>query len=260
MLGKNSDGLSIFADGNTYNQLSIVPPLSNPMQSLPVNQVGVAIPALNEEKNIEHLLKRLNNTGYNNILVIDGKSKDGTLKVASQNGAKIILQDGRGKGQAIRQVLNNRYLDYDALILMDADGSMAPEEIPRFVEALHNGADVVKGSRFLPCGGTDDMTSLRRAGNFLMVSSVNFLFSTDYTDLCYGFIGLNNKAIRILAPELESNNFEIETEILIKAKNLGLNVVEIPSWEYMRKNGKSNLHTFRDGLKIFKTIARCALK
>lgn len=223
-------------------------------------RVGIAIPALNEEKNIGHILNRLNNIGFHSILVIDGLSKDGTLKVASENGAKIVLQDGRGKGQAVRQVLNKSYLDADALILMDADGSMCPEEVPRYVQALYDGADVVKGSRFLFGGGTDDMSSLRMAGNRLMTKAVNTIYSARYTDLCYGFVGLNRKAVKALAPVLESNNFEIETEIFIKAKKLGLKVVEVPSWEFKRQNGKSNLHSFRDGFSIFKTIGLASLK
>jgi len=235
-----------------------LPPLSS-KRKIPVSsidmKVGIAIPALNEEKNIGQVLSALNNCGYDNILVIDGLSKDATLKIASEKGAKIVLQDGRGKGQAIRQALNESYLGTDALILMDADGSMSPEEVPRFVEALHKGADVAKGSRFMIGGGTDDMSSLRRAGNVLMTSAVNLFCSSKYTDLCYGFVGLSRKAVRALAPVLESNNFEIETELFIKAKKLGLNVVEVPSWEYKRKYGKSNLHSFRDGFKIFKTIA-----
>ncbi len=224
-----------------------------PVQPFKMN-VGIAIPAFNEEENIGHVLKRLNNLGYQNILVVDGLSNDGTLKVASENGAKIVLQDGHGKGQAVRQVLSHRYLESDALVLMDADGSMSPEEVPRYVEALHNGADVVKGSRFMEGGGTDDITFMRRLGNSMMTSAVNLFCSTNYTDLCYGFVAFNNRAIRMLAPELESNNFEIETEMFIKAKKLGLNVVEVPSWEYKRESGKSNLNTFRDGFKICKTV------
>ena len=221
-------------------------------------KVGIAIPAFNEEKNIGEVLWQLSKIGYGNVLVIDGLSKDGTLKVAEENGAKIVLQDGRGKGQAIRQVLSNDYLDSDALVLMDADGSMSADEVPRFVDALSKGADVAKGSRFISGGGTYDMTATRHFGNTLMTSAVNFFFRSKYTDLCYGFVALNRKAIRALAPILESNNFEIETELFIKAKKLGLKVVEVPSTEYMRKNGKSNLNTFRDGYKIFKTIAKAA--
>jgi glycosyltransferase involved in cell wall biosynthesis len=226
-----------------------------PMISLKM-KVGIAIPAFNEEKNIGEVLSQLNRIGYENILVIDGLSKDGTLKIATEGGAKIVLQDGRGKGQAIRQVLSNDYLNSDVLVLMDADGSMAAEEVPRFVEALSKGADVAKGSRFISGGGSYDMTALRRFGNKLMTSTVNFLCASRYTDLCYGFVAFNKKAIKALAPVLESNNFEIETEVFIKAQKLGLKVVEVPSMEYERKHGKSNLNTFRDGYKIFKTIAK----
>lgn len=202
------------------------------------------------------MLQQLKSIGYNNILVVDGLSSDGTLKVATLNGAKIVLQDGRGKGQAVRQALENDYLGTDALVLMDADGSMSPEEVPRIVEALRDGADVVKGSRFIAGGGSYDMTALRRFGNACITLTVNFLWASRYTDICYGFVGFNKKAVRMLSPILESNNFEIETEMFIKAKKLGLKVVEVPSIEHKRKNGKSNLNTFSDGFKILKTIFR----
>jgi glycosyltransferase involved in cell wall biosynthesis len=229
-----------------------------PLERLPLN-IGIAIPAYNEEKNICDVLSKLNDFGYNNILVIDGLSSDGTLQVAAQNGAKIILQDGRGKGQAIRQVLQNDYLNADVLVLMDADGSMSPDEVPRFIEAIQNGADVAKGSRFLPGGGTYDMTRVRKFGNSVMTSMTNLLHSSKYTDICYGFVALNNKAIKKLSPTLESNGFDIEAEMFVKAHQLGLKVVEVPSIEYQRKSGESNLHSFRDGLKIFRQIIGAAL-
>ena len=103
------------------------------------------------------------------------------------------------------------------------------------------------------------MTPLRRFGNTVMTSTVNFLCNSRYTDLCYGFVAFNKKAMKALAPVLESNNFEIETEVFIKAQKLGLKVVEVPSIEYKRKSGKSNLNTFRDGYKILKTIALSSL-
>jgi glycosyltransferase involved in cell wall biosynthesis len=106
-------------------------------------------------------------------LVIDGLSDDGTLKVTAEM-AQITLANC-GKGQAIRQVLSNNYLNSDALVMMDADGSMSPEEIPRFVQALHDGADVVKGSRFIAGGGSSDITASRRCGNTIMTSAVNIL-------------------------------------------------------------------------------------
>lgn len=224
--------------------------------NLSLENVGVVIPTFNEEKNIGDVVSQLKRIGYNNILIIDGLSKDATIKVAMRKGAKIVLQRDRGKGQAIRQVLSNNYLQTDYLVLMDADGSMDPREVPRFIKALKDGADVAKGTRFLSGGGTFDMSALRRFGNKLMTLSVNVLAFTSYTDICYGFLALNRKAIEMLSPILKSDKFEIEAEIFIKAKQTGLKVVEVPSVEYMRKNGKSNLHSFKDGTKIFKTIFR----
>ena len=219
----------------------------------PLN-VGVVIPALDEEKNIEEVLCRLNDFGFDNVLVIDGRSKDNTVKVAAKYGAKVILQAGHGKGDAIRQVLSNGYFDVDAMVLMDADGSMDPAEIHAFIEALDSGADVVKGSRFLKGGRTYDMSATRRFGNSMLMFFVNFLWSAKYTDLCYGYAVFSKHAVEKLAPVLESDGFEIETEIFLKALDLGLVVKEVPSVEYERKYGASKLHAFKDGCRILKTI------
>jgi glycosyltransferase involved in cell wall biosynthesis len=238
-------------------------PLSHEPNILPENfldlNIGVAIPTFNEEKNISDVLSQLNKFGYDNILIIDGNSSDNTVQVAAQKGAKTVIQTGRGKGQAIRQVLQNEYLPADILILMDGDESMSPAEIPNFIEAMRDGADIVKGSRFLPGGGTYDMSRLRKFGNTVMLYVTNLLHSSSYTDICYGFVALNKNAINALSNCLESDGFDIEAEMFIKAKQLGLKVVEIPSVEYERKNGESNLHSFRDGAKIFKKIFGLAL-
>jgi glycosyltransferase involved in cell wall biosynthesis len=230
-------------------------PTNIQIQELSILDVGIVIPTLNEEKNIEDVLLELKNLGYYNILVIDGNSKDETAEIAARNGAKVILQNGKGKGNAIRQSLGNGYFETESVVMLDADGSMNPEEIYGLVEALKSGADIVKGSRFMKTGYSYDMTSLRRIGNRLMVAIVNLLWSAKYTDLCYGFAVFNRRAVKKLIPLLKSQNFEIETEIFLKALNLGLVVKEVPSTEYKRKNGESNLHSFRDGFKILKTIA-----
>ncbi len=216
--------------------------------------VGILIPTLNEEKNIKYVLSGLKNLGYSNLLVIDGQSDDQTIKIAAENGAKVVLQIGRGKGTAIRQALNGDYIDTDAFVIMDADGSMSPKELPRFVEAIAKGADIAKGSRFIRGGYTYDMSVLRKIGNTFFTVIVNVMHRTRYTDLCYGYVAFNKRAIKAMGSVLESVHFEIETEIFIKAKKLGLTVKEVPSIEYQRRTGTSNLGSFRDGIKILKTI------
>lgn len=239
----------------TISPLSVLDEIDKLLKLTHLN-VGIVIPTLNEEKNIYEVLCKSNKIGYNKILVVDGQSKDNTINVASKGGAKVVLQNGQGKGDAIRQVLSNRYIDVDAIVLMDADCSMDPAEIPSFIEALNSGADIVKGSRFLKGGRTYDMDGLRRCGNSMLLFAINLIWSAKYTDLCYGYVAFSKRAIEKLAPVLESDGFEIETEIFIKAIDLGLVVTEVPSIEYARKNGNSNLHAFRDGLKIFRTIVQ----
>ena len=239
----------------TISPLSVLDEIDKLLKLTHLN-VGIVIPTLNEEKNIYEVLCKSNKIGYNKILVVDGKSKDNTVNVASKGGAKVVLQNGQGKGDAIRQVLSNRYIDVDAIVLIDADCSMDPAEIPSFIEALNSGADIVKGSRFLKGGRTYDMDGLRRCGNSMLLFAINLIWSAKYTDLCYGYVAFSKRAIEKLAPVLESDGFEIETEIFIKAIDLGLVVTEVPSIEYARKNGNSNLHAIRDGLKIFRTIVQ----
>lgn len=216
--------------------------------------VRIIVPTLNEEKNIQLLLKELIELGYCDVIVIDGKSVDNTVKIARCYGAKAVIQKGNGKGAAVREALTNYCEGVDAVIMMDADGSMDPKEIPRFIERLDWGADVVKGSRFLSGGYTHDMTLLRKIGNAIFTKTFNLLFSTRYSDLCYGYIGFSRYSIEILGDLLKSNGFEIETEILIQAEKEGLNVSEVPSTEFLRKNGDSNLRTFKDGRRILRTL------
>lgn len=224
------------------------------------SRVNVIIPTLNEEKNVCDMINRLKQVGCKNILIIDGHSEDNTVEFARKLGAKVILQNGKGKGGALRQAFEERILDGDVIVIMDADGSMAPEELSLFTKAIKKGADVVKGSRFLPCGGSEDLTPMRCVGNRILTGILNFLFLTNYTDLCYGYMAFKKEALRKLYSYLKSENFEIETEICIKSRTLGLRVLEIPSFERARLNGASKLRTFRDGFKILTLLLKESLK
>jgi glycosyltransferase involved in cell wall biosynthesis len=217
-------------------------------------RVNVIIPTLNEERNICNIIYRLKKIGCEDILIVDGHSADDTVEFARKLGAKVILQNGRGKGAALREAFENGCLNGDVIVIMDADGSMAPEEVPLFTEAVKRGVDVVKSSRYLPRGGSEDLSPMRRVGNKILTIVLNFLFFTKYTDLCYGYMAFSKEALGRLSSHLASDNFEIETEICIKSKNLGLNVLEVPSVEQGRRHGRSNLNSYRDGFSILKLL------
>jgi len=219
------------------------------------SEVTVIIPTLNEEKSIAGVIEELKRIGFSKILIVDGNSKDETVAIAEKLGVDVIHQNGHGKGDALRQAFSYDGLS-NLIVMMDADGSMRPKELASFIKTLDSGVDLVKGSRFLPGGYSEDMTFIRRMGNGLFVWLVNSIWSASYTDLCYGFAAFKKDAIKRIFPNLISKNFEIETEIFIKVKKCGLTVAEVPSTELRRKFGKSNLSAVKDGYRILKTIIR----
>jgi len=218
-----------------------------------VRSVSVVIPAKNEARNIGWVIERIPML-VDEVVLVDGISTDQTIDVArALRPDVIVVKDNRpGKGVALRAGFEAASGDY--VVMLDADGSMDPLEIPRFVEQLDQGADLVKGSRFMHGGGTADMSPLRDVGNRGLLSIANVLFGVSHTDLCYGYAAFRRRAVLELG--LTAMGFEIETELFLRAIRNGLSVVEVPSFESPRRSGTSNLHTFRDGWRVLRTIVR----
>ncbi len=215
--------------------------------------ISVVIPALNEAENLRHVLPLIP-AGIHEVILVDGASTDGTADVARElrPDIRFVQQQGRGKGAALRSGF--AAARGDIVVMLDADGSTDPREIPAFVEALLNGADFVKGSRFLPGGGTADMEMYRKLGNMAFVYSVRLLFGGRYTDLCYGYNAFWRRVLPQL--QLDGDGFEIETMMNVRALKAGLVVAEVPSFESHRIHGESNLRTIPDGLRVLRTIVR----
>ena len=215
-----------------------------------MSKISVIIPTLNEVKNLSRVLEELPDY-VDEIIVVDGYSKDRTVEIAKDHGAKVIF-DEIGKGSALRKGMKKA--TGDIVIMMDADCSHVPSEIPLLVAGIESGFDVCMGSRFIQGGGSDDITPLRRIGNKFFVFLVNLIWGMNYSDLCYGYRSFRRDCIEKL--ELESDGFGIETEISIKAAKNKLRVLEVPSYEKARRSGEGKLRTFRDGWIILKRIAK----
>ena len=213
--------------------------------------VSVVVPALNEAANLPFVLPRIP-SDVHEVILVDGHSTDDTVAVARAllPSIRIVPQQGRGKGAALRTGF--AAARGDIIVMLDSDGSTAPEEIPAFVNALVGGADFVKGSRFLSGGGTADMPYYRKLGNFVFVALVRLLFGGRYTDLCYGYNAFWRRVVPVLA--LDGDGFEIETMMNVRALRAGLRVGEVPSFESRRIHGESNLRTIPDGWRVLKTI------
>ena len=228
-------------------------------------RVSVVIPALNEARNLPHVFAELPRDLYE-VILVDGNSIDQTVSVARslRPDIRIIGQTRRGKGNAL--ACGFAACRGDIIVMLDADGSTNPAEIPRFVDALVAGADFAKGSRYIADGGSSDLTILRRSGNRALSAAVNALYATSYTDLCYGYNAFWSGCLPLLDLDpgrslddgegrtLWGDGFEVETLINIRIAKAGLTIHEVPSHERDRIHGESNLNARRDGLRVARTI------
>ncbi len=186
------------------------------------------------------------------IILVDGRSSDGTVELACdlQRNARIVIQHGRGKGAAIRSGF--AAATSDIVVLIDADGSTDPHEIPSFVGALLAGADFAKGSRFLQGGGTDDMPWIRRAANKGLTMLANLIAGTHYTDITYGYNATWRIHAHALGLDIDGWANEIITNL--RAARNGLRVVEVASIEHERIAGQAKLAAFAAGWTILKAM------
>ncbi len=215
-------------------------------------RVSVVIPTLNEAANLPHVFARLPYEELFEIILVDGHSTDDTIEMAKElcPDVRVVLQDGKGKGNAL--ACGFAAARGDIIVMLDADGSTDPQEIPAYVNALFHGADFAKGSRFTDGGGSVDITPFRGLGNRFLNGTVNVLFGTDYSDLCYGYNAFWSDVLPTI--NVDCAGFEVETLINVRVAKAGLNVTEVPSLERERIHGVSKLHPVRDGLRVLRTI------
>jgi glycosyltransferase involved in cell wall biosynthesis len=227
--------------------------------------ISVVIPAKNEALNLPHVLPRLP-PGLHEVILVDGNSRDDTIDVARAllPDIRVIGQTRKGKGNAL--ACGFAASTGEIIVMLDADGSTDPAEIPRFVDVLINGADFAKGSRFMPGAGSSDISRLRQMGNFWLNRIVNVLYRTRYTDLCYGYNAFRRHCLEVMALDpghpddvhvdsmLWGDGFEVETLVNVRIAKAGLRVAEVPSFERSRHSGTSNLNAFSDGIRVLRTI------
>src|SRR3984885_10212426 len=220
--------------------------------------VSIVIPAKNEARNLPHVFAKLPEDCE--VILVEGHSTDDTVSVAQdlRPDVTVIGQTRRGKGNALACGFATAKGDF--IVMLDADGSNDPAEIPRFVAALKGGADFAKGSRFLAGGGSLDISLVRRVGNFALNKIVNLLYGTRYTDLCYGYNAFRRDCLDAISLDptnppdgdptmmMWGDGFEVETLINVRIAKAGLRVFEVPSFERNRVHGSSNLNAFSDGL------------
>jgi glycosyltransferase involved in cell wall biosynthesis len=190
------------------------------------------------------------------VLVVDDGSTDDTSRTASDAGARVLrLPANEGKGSAIRRGLPEAR--GEIIVLIDGDGQDDPMEIPRLLEALEPGVDLVVGSRFIGHFEPGAITPVNHWGNRFLTSVINLLFSTSLTDTQAGFKAFRAEALRRVT--LSAHRFDIEVDLLLGVLRAGGRVVEIPVRRAPRQHGKSRLNSLFDGARILRRIVALRL-
>ncbi|MEK6311765.1 MULTISPECIES: glycosyltransferase [Curtobacterium] len=227
-------------------------------------RVSVVIPARNEARNLEIILPKL--PPVYEVILVDGNSVDDTIATAQRlmPDIRVVHQTRKGKGNAL--ACGFEAVTGDVVVMFDADCSADPDEIPRFVQALVDGADVAKGTRYALGGGSDDITIVRNAGNRGLNIVCNAILGTRYSDLCYGYNAFwadTLPAIELLSSTLPKpadgsmlwgDGFEIETVLTCRWSAADLRITEVGSHEKLRVHGASNLNAVTDGIRVLKSI------
>ncbi|MFB6121245.1 MAG: S-layer glycoprotein N-glycosyltransferase AglJ [Halobacteriaceae archaeon] len=213
--------------------------------------VCVLIPTLNEEETIGSVVDGFRDRGLENVFVIDGRSTDDTRAVARDHGARVTVQSGAGKGQAVREAIDD--VDAEFVLLVDGDGTYDPADADAMLEPLREGrAEHVIGNRFADMA-PDAMSRLNRFGNRVIDRLFAALYGTPTMDILSGYRAFTLDSIRRLS--LTAEGFGIETEMAAECARLGVATEVVPISYSARPDGSAtNLRPFRDGGRILLTM------
>lgn len=210
------------------------------------DDITIVIPVLNEEQAIADVIESVKIEGFHRIIIVDGFSTDNTVSIASNNGVKVIFQEGYGKTGAIETAINQVKTPY--LVIMDGDCTYDPQDIQNFFPHLEL-YDQVIGTRTF---GRENIPKFNRLGNWVINLAFNTLFGTTLLDVCSGMYALKTDFARTLT--FETSGFDVEVEIAAQAATEG-NIIEVPI-KYNDRVGKQKLKPLKDGPTIMMTILK----
>lgn len=248
----------------------------------PSRRIVVMIPTLNEGLSLGKVIDgipraELEAMGFGvDVIVVDGKSKDDTIEVATSRGAKVYIQNGKGKGAGVRQAFSlshpqevvlralstnqgvqndlsslSALLDSQYLVMLDGDGTYPSNYVLDVVHTLESGCDIVMGSRFKGEIRSGAMSRLNYLGNLGLSAVASVIYLHPCSDLCTGLWGFRLDAIRSMS--LDSVRFELEAEMFAVSVRNRLRIKELPII-YLPREGETKLVPINSGFMIFRKL------
>lgn len=218
-------------------------------------EVTVVIPAFDEEENISILIDGIRKIlgGKNishEIWVIDAGSEDDTVKKAKDAGAKVAIQTSPGYGMALKEGFQFATGEY--IVTMDADLSHSPEFLNEMMDQRSD-ADMIIASRYTQ-GGSAEMSSFRYLLSIILNRSFSLILNLPFRDISSGYRLYSRRVLDNI--DIESRDFDVLEEILVKTYRQGFSIIEIPFRYKPRIHGKSHAKLIRFGISYGKTFYR----
>jgi glycosyltransferase (TIGR04182 family) len=217
--------------------------------------VCVLLPTLDEAETVGSVVQGFRDEGFENVLVVDGHSTDGTREIAREHGARVVQQSGIGKGQAVREGLT--HVDSPVVLMADADWTYRPADAEAMLEPIFEGrAEHVIGDRFADME-EGAMSRLNQVGNRIVNRAFSVIHGRDLRDILSGYRAFTLESVERYA--LRSDGFGIETELSVECVKHGTATEVVPiTYGARPDDSETNLHPVRDGANIFLTLYKLA--
>jgi len=210
--------------------------------------VTAIVPTLDEEEGIGLVIDELRANGVDRIVVVDGGSRDRTREIASSKGARVVMQEGRGKALAVKTGL--RFVETPWVLVIDGDHTYDASYLGAMLSAAE-GYDEVIGARLI---GRENIPLLNRFGNWVITKTFNILFGTRLSDVCSGMYLVRADVLREVW--FEGRGFSVEVEVAAHVASTSRKITEAPV-RYRERKGKPKLGR-RHGLQIMLDAVRLA--
>ncbi len=223
---------------------------------------ALVMPTLNEVDGLRHVLPRIDRSLFQEIVVVDGHSTDGTIEYCREQGLTVLLQPGEGLADAQEHTF--AHTTAEVLVMFTPDGNSLPELLGPLCDKLREGCDMVLVSRYLPPAKSEDDDLFTGFGNWMFTRVINFLFRARYTDVLVGFRGYTRDAAKRMGlPDMVAkspfrqrrplmNSWESGSSM--RAARLKLKVAEIPGDEPKRVGGVRKMNVLRNGFGVVEQI------
>ncbi len=220
-------------------------------------KISVILPTLNEAEGIRILLPAIRALDAEEIFAVDGGSTDGTVALLQKGGIEVRRQQSKGRGGAIREGIE--MAKHEVIVIFSPDGNEDLRDIPKLLDLLVGGVDLVIASRFLPGSRNEEDDAalpLRAWANrfFTWVANRCWNRGPYVTDTINGFRAIHRRVFKRLG--IDALGFAIEYQMTIRAMKLGLMIREIPTQEGNRMGGVSKASSMSTGIEFLRFLVR----